>query len=140
MSRMKKDVASYVNKCSTCARIKAKHQKMPRTKKGRDSIWVIADRLTKSAHFLPMREDFSMERLAQLYINEIIMRHGVPISIISDRDSRFTSRFWQSLQKALGTRLDLSTSYHPQTDGQKERTIQTLQDMLRSCVIEFGGS
>ncbi|KAD3640079.1 hypothetical protein E3N88_29302 [Mikania micrantha] len=81
-----------------------------------------------------------MEKLATLYINEIIARHGTPTSINSDRDSRFTSRFWQSLQKALGTRVNLSTAYHPQTDGQSERTIQTLEDMLRSCVIDFGGS
>ncbi|KAD2805403.1 hypothetical protein E3N88_38780 [Mikania micrantha] len=81
-----------------------------------------------------------MEKLSTLYINEIIARHGTPTSIISDRDSRFTSRFWQSLQKALGTRVNLSTAYHPQTDGQSERTIQTLEDMLRSCVIDFGGS
>ncbi|KAD3336612.1 hypothetical protein E3N88_32131 [Mikania micrantha] len=81
-----------------------------------------------------------MEKLAKLYITEIITRHGVPMSIISDRDSRFTSRFWQSMQKALGTRLDLSTAYHPQTDGQTERTIQTLEDMLRCCVVDFGGS
>ncbi|MCO6517297.1 MAG: DDE-type integrase/transposase/recombinase, partial [Snodgrassella sp.] len=69
---------------------------------------------------------------------EIVTRHGVPISIISDRDSRFTSHFWKSLQKALGTKLDMSTAYHPQTDGQSERTIQTLEDMLRACVIDFG--
>ncbi|GJY28095.1 putative reverse transcriptase domain-containing protein [Tanacetum coccineum] len=99
---------------------------------GHDTIWVIVDRLTKSAHFLPMREDYKMERLARLYLNEIVARHGVPISIISDRDSRFTSRFWQSMQEALGTRLDMSTAYHPQTDGQSERTIQTLEDMLRA--------
>ncbi|KAD6454380.1 hypothetical protein E3N88_09086 [Mikania micrantha] len=86
------------------------------------------------------REDYKMEKLATLYINEIIARHGTPTSIISDRDSRFTSRFWQTLQKALGTRVNLSTAYHPQTDGQSERTIQTLEDMLRSCVIDFGGS
>ena len=114
--------------------------RLPRTRKGYDSIWVIVDRLTKYAHFLPIREDFSTERLAQLYINEIISQHGVPISIISDRDSRFTSRLWRSIQKALGRRLDLNTSYHPQTDGQMERTIQTLEDMLRACVIDFGGS
>ncbi|KAJ9545211.1 hypothetical protein OSB04_024918 [Centaurea solstitialis] len=114
--------------------------KLPKTKKGHDSIWVIVDRLTKSAHFLPIRESYSIDRLAQLYVNEIVMRHGVPISIISDRDSRFTSRFWQSLQAALGTSVDLSTAYHPQTDGQTERTIQTLEDMLRACVLEFGGS
>ncbi|KAJ9545105.1 hypothetical protein OSB04_024812 [Centaurea solstitialis] len=162
---MKKDIATYVSKCLTCARVKAEHQKpsgllqqpeipewkwerismdfvtkLPKTKKGHDSIWVIVDRLTKSAHFLPIRESFSIDRLAQLYVNEIVMRHGVPISIISDRDSRFTSRFWQSLQAALGTSVDLSTAYHPQTDGQTERTIQTLEDMLRACVLEFGRS
>ncbi|KAJ9544791.1 hypothetical protein OSB04_024498 [Centaurea solstitialis] len=162
---MKKDIATYVSKCLTCARIKAEHQrpsgllqqpeipewkwerismdfvtKLPKTKKGHDSIWVIVDRLTKSAHFLPIKESFSIDRLAQLYVDEIVMRHGVPISIISDRDSRFTSRFWQSLQAALSTSVDLSTAYHPQTDGQTERTIQTLGDMLRACVLEFGGS
>ncbi|GJT48757.1 hypothetical protein Tco_0974914 [Tanacetum coccineum] len=105
-----------------------------------DAIWVIVDRLTKSAHFLEIREDYSMEKLARLYIDEIVARHGVPTSIISDRDGRFTSRFWQTMQKALGTRLDMSTAYHPQTDGQSERTIQTLEDMLRACVIDFGGS
>nr|GEZ90347.1 putative reverse transcriptase domain-containing protein [Tanacetum cinerariifolium] len=81
-----------------------------------------------------------MDRLARLYLNEIVARHGVPISIISDRDSRFTSRFWQSMQEALGTRLDVSTTYHPQTDGQSERTIQTLKDMLRAYVLAFEGS
>ncbi|GKD34499.1 putative reverse transcriptase domain-containing protein, partial [Tanacetum coccineum] len=96
--------------------------------------------LAKSAHFLPIREDFKMDRLARLYLNEIIARHGVPVSIISDRYSRFTSRFWQSMQEALGTRLDMSTTYHPQTDGQSECTIQTLEYMLRACVIDFGGS
>ncbi|GKB75964.1 putative reverse transcriptase domain-containing protein [Tanacetum coccineum] len=79
-----------------------------------------------------------METLTRLYIKEIVSRHGVPISIISDRDSHFTSRFWQSLQSALGTQLDMSTTYHPETDGQSERTIQTLEDMLRACVIDFG--
>ncbi|GJT37846.1 reverse transcriptase domain-containing protein [Tanacetum coccineum] len=79
-----------------------------------------------------------METLTRLYIKEIVSRHGVPISIISDRDSHFTSRFWQSLQNALGTQLDMSTAYHPETDGQSERTIQTLEDMLRACVIDFG--
>ncbi|GJT94896.1 putative reverse transcriptase domain-containing protein [Tanacetum coccineum] len=105
-----------------------------------DMYWWPVDRLTKSAHFLAIREDYSMEKLARLYIDEIVARHGVPTSIISDRDGRFTSRFWQTMQKALGTRLDMSTAYHPQTDGQSERTIQTLEDMLRACVIDFGGS
>nr|GEU93012.1 putative reverse transcriptase domain-containing protein [Tanacetum cinerariifolium] len=96
-----------------------------------------ANRLTKSAHFIPTREIDSMETLTRLYIKEIVSWHGVPISIISDRDSHFTSRFYQSMKSALGTQLDMSTSYHPQTDGQSERTIQTLEDMLRSCVIDF---
>ncbi|GJX70088.1 putative reverse transcriptase domain-containing protein [Tanacetum coccineum] len=91
--------------------------KLPRTSSGHDTIWVIVNQLTKYAHFLPMREDYKMDRLARLYLNEIVARHGVPISIISDRDSRFTSRFWQTMQEALGTRLDISTTYHPQTDG-----------------------
>ncbi|GJW15316.1 hypothetical protein Tco_0019449 [Tanacetum coccineum] len=111
-----------------------------RTSSGHDTIWVIVDRLTKSTHFLPMRGDYKMERLARLYLNEIVARHGVLISIISNRDSRFISRFWQSMQEALGTRLDMSTAHHPQTDGQSERTIQTLEDMLRVCVLDFGGS
>ncbi|GJY73012.1 putative reverse transcriptase domain-containing protein [Tanacetum coccineum] len=112
--------------------------KLPKTSSGHDTIWVIVDRLTKSAHFIPTRETDSMETLTRLYIKEIVSRHGVPISIISDRDSHFTSRFWQSMQSALGTQLDMSMAYHPQTDGQSERTIQTLEDMLRACVIDFG--
>nr|GEU70825.1 putative reverse transcriptase domain-containing protein [Tanacetum cinerariifolium] len=113
---------------------------MPRTPSRYDTIWVIVDRLTKLAHFLPMKKAESMENLTQLYLKEVVCRHGVPISIISDLDSHFTSRFWRSLQKALGTNLDMSTAYHPQTDDQSERTIQTLKDMLRACVIDFGSS
>ncbi|GKA34459.1 putative reverse transcriptase domain-containing protein [Tanacetum coccineum] len=123
---MKKDIAGYVRIAMDFV------NKLPGTSSGHDTIWVIVDRLIKFAHFLPMREDYKMDRLARLYLNEIVARHGVPISIISDRDSRFTSRFWQSMQEALGTRLDMSTAYHPQTDGQSERTIQTLEDMLRA--------
>ncbi|GJU32271.1 putative reverse transcriptase domain-containing protein [Tanacetum coccineum] len=111
--------------------------KLPRTSSGYDTIWVIVDRLTKSAHFLPMRENESMDKLTRLYLKEVVTRHGIPISIICDRDGRFTSNFWRTFQKALGTRLDMSTAYHPQTDGQSERTIQTLEDMLRACVIHF---
>ncbi|GKF53856.1 putative reverse transcriptase domain-containing protein, partial [Tanacetum coccineum] len=106
----------------------------------RDRYWwpgIKKDIAEYTGHFLPMREDYKMERLARLYLNEIVARHGVPISIISDHDSRFTSRFWQSMQEALGTRLDMSTAYHPQTDGQSERTIQTL---LRAYVLDFEGS
>ncbi|GJU89318.1 putative reverse transcriptase domain-containing protein [Tanacetum coccineum] len=131
---MKKDIAVYEGITMDFV------TKLPRTSSGHDTIWVIMDRLTKSAHFLPMREDYKMDRLARLYLNEIVARHGVPISIISDRDSRFTSRFWQSMQEALGTRLDISTAYHPQIDSQSKYTIQTLEDMLRACVLDFEGS
>ncbi|GJW97035.1 putative reverse transcriptase domain-containing protein [Tanacetum coccineum] len=99
---------------------------------------VIVDRLTKSSHFIPMNEKYKMERLTRLYLKEIVCRHGVPVTIISDRDPRFASRFLRSLQKLLGTNLDMSTTYHPKTDGQSERTIHTLEDMLRACVIDFG--
>ncbi|GJT61138.1 putative reverse transcriptase domain-containing protein [Tanacetum coccineum] len=98
--------------------------KLPRTSSRHDTIWVIMDRLTNSAHFLPMHEYYKIDRLDRLYLNEIVARHSVPISIISDRDSRFTSRFWQSMQEALGTRLDMSTAYHPQTDGQRPELVQ----------------
>ncbi|GJW85818.1 putative reverse transcriptase domain-containing protein [Tanacetum coccineum] len=160
---MKADVATYVSKCLTCLRVKAEHQKpsgllvqpaipqwkwenitmdfvtkLPGTQSGNDTIWVIVDRLTKSAHFLPMRETDPMDKLARLFLKEVVTRHGIPVSIICDRDPRFTSNFWRSFQKAMGTRLDMSTAYHPETDGQSERTIQTLEDMLRACVIDFG--
>nr|GEW02588.1 hypothetical protein [Tanacetum cinerariifolium] len=105
----------------------------PEMKKDIAEYVVIMDRLTKSAYFLPMREDYNMDRLARLYLNEIVTIHGVPISIISDRDTRFTLRFWQSIQEALGTRLDTSMTYHPQTDGQSERTTQPLEDMLKAA-------
>ncbi|GKE03837.1 putative reverse transcriptase domain-containing protein [Tanacetum coccineum] len=116
---------------------------LPKTSSGFDSIWVIVDRLTKSAHFLPMKKTDSMEKLTQLYLKEIVCRHGVPVSVISDRDSRFASEFWRSLQKALGTDVNMSTTYHPETDGQSERMIQTLEDMLRAspiCWSEVGDS
>ncbi|GJV55868.1 putative reverse transcriptase domain-containing protein [Tanacetum coccineum] len=158
---MKANIAIYVSKCLTCSKVKAEHQKpsgllvqpeipewkwekitmdfvtkLPKMANGYDTIWVIVDRLTKSAHFLPMRENDPMEKLMKLYMKEVVTRHGVPVSIIFDRDGRFTSLFWQALHKALGTRLDMSTAYHPKTDGQSERTIQTLEDMLRACVIK----
>ena len=96
---------------------------LPRTQRGYDSIWVIVDRLTKSAHFLPVKMTYGVARYAQLYLSEIVRLHGVPTSIISDRGPQFTSRFWRVFQEALGTRLDLSTTFHLQTDGQSERTI-----------------
>ncbi|GKE63561.1 reverse transcriptase domain-containing protein [Tanacetum coccineum] len=113
--------------------------KLPRTSSSYDdTIWVILDRLTKSAHFLPMRENDPIEKLTILYMKEVVTRHGIPVSIICDHDSRFMSNFWRSFQKALGTRLDMSTAYHPQTDRQSKRTIQILEDMLCACVIDFG--
>ncbi|GJZ96126.1 putative reverse transcriptase domain-containing protein [Tanacetum coccineum] len=131
---MKADIATYVRKCLTCARVKAEHQRPS----GYNTIWVIVDRLTKSAIFLPMWEIDPMEKLARMYLKEVVTRHGIPVSIICDRDGRFTSNFWRSLQKALGTSLDMSIAYHPETNGQSERTIQTLEDMLCACVIDFG--
>ena len=110
---------------------------LPRTLKGYNDVWVIVDRLSKSAHFLPVRWGSTLEQLAERYMNEIVRLHGVPVSIVSDRDPRFTSRFWGSLQKALRTKLHMSTAFHPQTDGQSKRTLQTLEEMLRACVIEF---
>ncbi|KAI3818148.1 hypothetical protein L1987_11951 [Smallanthus sonchifolius] len=127
---MRRDVVKYVERCLTCLR----------TRKGYDAIWVVVDRLTKSAHFLPIKETYSSDRMVEMYVKEIVSRHGVPVSIISDRDTRFTSRFWKKFHEDMGTRLNLSTAYHPQTDGQSERTIQTLEDMLRACALDFGGS
>ncbi|GKB04915.1 putative reverse transcriptase domain-containing protein, partial [Tanacetum coccineum] len=112
--------------------------KLPKTSQGYDTIWVIVDRLTKSAIFTPMRETDPLDKLARMYLKEVVTRHGIPVSIICDHDPRFASNFWRSLQNALGTNLDMSTAYHPQTDGQSERTIQTLEDMLRACAIDFG--
>nr|GEX47178.1 reverse transcriptase domain-containing protein [Tanacetum cinerariifolium] len=151
------------NKCLTCAKFKAECQKpsgllvqpvipvwkwenitmdfvtkLPKMTTSQDAIWVIVDRLTKFAYFLPMKETDLIEKLMRQYLKEVISRHGVPVLIIFDRDSKFTSHFWQSLNKALGTQLDMSTAYHLQTDGQSERTIQTLEYMLRACVIDFG--
>ncbi|GJR09131.1 putative reverse transcriptase domain-containing protein [Tanacetum coccineum] len=110
--------------------------KLPKTTNGYDTIWVIVDRLTKSAHFLPVRENDPMEKLIKLYMKEVVTRHGVPVSIIFDRDGKFTSLFWQVLHKALGTRLDMSTAYHPETYGQSERTIQTLEDIIKAAPFE----
>ena len=162
---MKKDVTQFVLKCLTCQKVKIEHQKpggllqsievpqwkwddismdfivgLPRTQSGHDSIWVIVDRLTKSAHFLPVQISSPMEKLAQLYVDEIVRLHGVPKSIISDRDQRYRSGYWTSLQAALGSKLKFSTAYHPQTDGQTERVNQILEDMLRACAIELPGS
>nr|GEU64093.1 putative reverse transcriptase domain-containing protein [Tanacetum cinerariifolium] len=136
---MKADIATYVSKCLMCLKVKAEHQKPfgLLTQSENDTIWVVVDRLTKSAHFLPMKETDPMDKLARLYLKEVVTRHEIPVSIICDRDPRFTSNFWKVFQKAMGTRLDMSMVYHPETDRQSERTIQTLEDMLRACVIDF---
>ena len=162
---MKRDVLDFVTKCIVCQRMKTEHQVpsgllqpiripewkwdritmdsvvgLPLIRRMHDSVWVVVDRLTKSAHFLLVRTDSSLNKLVELYIKEIVQLHGILVSIISYRDLRFTSRFWGKLQEALGTRLNFSITFHPRTDGQSERVIQVLKDMLRSCVIEYEGS
>ncbi|KAA3483692.1 DNA/RNA polymerases superfamily protein [Gossypium australe] len=162
---MKRDISEFVSKCLIYQQVKAEHQvpsgllqsimipewKWDRitmdfvsgllmTPSKKDAIWVIVDRLTKSAHFVPVRTDYSLDKLAELYVSQIVRLHGVPSSIVSDRDPRFTSRFWKRLQDALGTKLHFSTAFHPQSDGQSERTILILEDMLRCCVLEFEGT
>nr|GEV09350.1 hypothetical protein [Tanacetum cinerariifolium] len=112
--------------------------KFPKTQSGNDTIWVVVDRLTKSTHFLPMKETDPTDKLARLYLKKVVTRHGILVSIICDRDPRFTSNFWKAFQMAIGTRLDMSTAYHPETDGQSEKTIHKLEDMLRAYVIDFG--
>ncbi|KAL0546247.1 hypothetical protein IC582_016153 [Cucumis melo] len=162
---MKREVAEFVSKCLVCQQVKAPRQKpagllqplsipewkwenvsmdfitgLPRTLRGFTVIWVVVDRLTKSAHFVPGKSTYTASKWAQLYMSEIVRLHGVPVSIVSDRDARFTSKFWKGLQTAMGTRLDFSTAFHPQTDGQTERLNQVLEDMLRACALEFPGS
>ncbi|GKE89652.1 putative reverse transcriptase domain-containing protein, partial [Tanacetum coccineum] len=159
---MKADIATYVSKRLTCARVKAEHQrpsgllvqpavpkwkwdnimmdfitKLPRSSQGFDTIWVIVDRLTKSAHFLPIRENDPLDKLARLYLNRIVARHGIPASIICDRDGRFTSNFWRSFQKALGTDISMSTAYHPETDGQSERMIRCITHTYIATLIQI---
>ena len=162
---MKRDIAEFVAQCPNCQQVKAEHQKpggllqameiptwkweeinmdfvvgLPRSRGKYDSIWVIVDRLTKAAHFLPVRTTYSAEDYAKLYLKEIVRLHGIPLAIITDRGAQFTAKFWKSFQEGLGTQVKLSTAFHPQTDGQAERTIQTLEDMLRACVLDFDGS
>ena len=162
---MKRDIAEFVAQCPNCQQVKAEHQKpggllqameiptwkweeinmdfvvgLPRTRGKYDSIWVIVDRLTKASHFLPVRTTYSTEDYAKWYLKEIVGLHGIPLAIITDRGAQFTAKFWKSFQEGLGTQVSLSTTFHPQTDGQAERTIQTLEDMLQACMIDFGGS
>ncbi|KAK1680883.1 hypothetical protein QYE76_041731 [Lolium multiflorum] len=160
---MKRDIAFFIARCDVCQRVKAEHQRpagllqplkvpvwkwaevgmdfvtgLPRSSRGHDSIWVIVDRLTKVAHFIPVKTTFNGRRLADLYISRIVSLHGVPKRIVSDRGTQFTSRFWNQLHEALGTKLSFSTTYHPQTGGQTERVNQILEDMLRACVLAYG--
>ena len=113
---------------------------LPRTLKGYIVIWVVVVVLTKSTHFVPGKTTYTASKRTQLYLTEIVRLHGVPVSIVSDRDARFTSKFWKGLQTAMGTRLDFSTPSQPQTDIQTERMNKVLKNMLRACVLEFSGS
>ena len=113
---------------------------LPRKTRRHDVVWVIVDRLTKSAHFLVVQMTFTLEEFYRLYLREIVRLHGVQVSIVLDRDPRFTTHFWKSFQKAMGTQLTMSTAFHPQTDGQSKRTIQVLEDMLRACILDLKGS
>ncbi|KAA0046147.1 ty3-gypsy retrotransposon protein [Cucumis melo var. makuwa] len=130
---MKREVAEFVSKCLVCQQVKAPRQKPV-------VIWVVVDRLTKSPHFILGKSTYTASKWTQLYMSEIVRLHGVPVSIVSDRDARFTSKFWKGLQAAMGTRLDFSTGFHPQADGQTERLNKVLEDMLRACALEFPGS
>ncbi|KAH0650287.1 hypothetical protein KY284_030199 [Solanum tuberosum] len=162
---MKRDIADFMAKCPNCYQVNVEYHKpggmtqdidiptwkwevitmdfirgLPHTRRQHVTIWVIVDRVTKFAHFLVVKTTDSVEDYAKIYINEIVRFLGVPLSIISNRGPQFTSHFWKSFQKGLGTQVNLSTTFHPQTDGQAERTIHTLEDMLRACVIDFKGS
>ncbi|GJR97600.1 putative nucleotidyltransferase, ribonuclease H [Tanacetum coccineum] len=164
-SGMKRDVATFMSKYLICQQVKIEHQRasgllqpleipiwkwdeismdfvtgLPQTQRKHDSIWVVVDRLTKSAHFLPIHKDYPISKLAEMFQQEIVRLHGTPSAIVSDKDPHFMSRFWKGLQKAWGTRLKFSTAFHPETDGQSERTIQTLEDMLHSCALEWTGN
>ena len=111
---------------------------LPRSSRGNDSIWVVVDRLTKVAHFIPVRTTYRGDQLADLYISRIVSLHGVPSRIVSDRGTKFTTRCLKKLHIALRTKLSFSTAYHPQTDGHTERVNQILEDMLHACVLSYG--
>jgi hypothetical protein len=159
---MKRDVAEYVALCSTCQRVKAEHQRparllqplqvpewkweeiaidfiigLPRAQSGYDSIWVIVDRLTKVAHFIPVKTTYSGPQLAELYMSMVVCLHGVPKKIVSDRGTQFTLKVWERLHETLDTQLCFSSAYHPQTDGQTERVNKVLKDMLRACALQY---
>jgi hypothetical protein len=162
---MKRDIAEYISLCYNCQRVKAEHQRpagllqplkiqewkweeirmdfivgLPRTQAGYDSIWVIVDCLTKVAHFIPVKTTYSGAKLVELYMSRIVCLHGVPKKIVSDRGSQFTSKVLEKLHESMDTKLNFSSSHHPQTDGQTERTNQILEDMLRACALKYGKS
>ncbi|GJW81197.1 putative reverse transcriptase domain-containing protein [Tanacetum coccineum] len=160
---MKVNIATYVSKCLTCAKVKAEHQrpsgllvhpeipqwkwdnitmdfvtKLSKSSQGYDTIWVIVDRLTKFAIFMPIRETDPMDKLARMYLKEVVTKHEIPVLIICDCDPRFASNFWRSLQKALGTSLDMSTAYHPQTDnGESDENHPNSRDMAMCLRIDM---
>jgi hypothetical protein len=161
---LKRDVATHVALCDVCQRVKAEHQRLagllqplkvpewkweeismdfivglPRTWDGYDSIWVIVDRLTKVAHFIPMKTTYSGAQLVELYMSRIVCLHGVPKKIVSDRGTQFISRFWKDYM-SMDTKLNFSSAYHLQTDGQTERTNQALEDIIRACTQKHGRS
>jgi hypothetical protein len=158
---MKRQIAEYVAICDSCHRIKVEHQRpaglleplqipqwkwdeiamdfivgLPHTRAGYDSIWVVVDRLTKATHFILVKNTYNSAVLAELYMSRFVCLHGGPKKIVSDQGTRFTSHFWQQLHEALGTHLKFSSAYHPQIDGQTERTNQILEDMLRACALQ----
>jgi transposase InsO family protein len=158
---MKRDVVHFIAKCLECQQVKADHHHpagllqphdvpmskwevismnfvvgLPLTSHRHNVILVIVDKLTKSAHFIPIRDTYDVTDVACVFVREVIRLHGIPKKIISDRDSRFTYRFWTSLQSALGTQLNLSTAYHPETDGQTKSVNQVMEDMLRMYVMD----
>jgi hypothetical protein len=155
--------SKYISECDTCQRIKASHLKaagplqplpipswkwedmcmdfivgLPNTSRHHDSIWVIVDRSTKTAHFLPVNTTHKTEKYAEIYVDQLVHLHGIPKTIVSDRGALFVARFWEQLQESLGTHVIRSSAYHPQTDGQIERVNQILEDMLRACVLHYG--
>jgi hypothetical protein len=160
---MKREIAKYVSECDTCQRIKASHLKvagtlqplpipswkwedicmdfivgLPSTTRHHDSIWVIVDRLTKTTHFLHVHTTHKAEKYAEIYIDQIVRLHGIPRTIVSDRGALFEARFWEQLQKSLGTTVIRSSAYHPQIVGQTERVNQFLEDRLRACALHYG--
>jgi hypothetical protein len=164
-TRMKRETTCYVSECDTCQKVKADYMKpegllqpfsipdwkwddismdfivgLPLTAHKYNLIWVIVDRLTKSAHFIPMNTNYNIQKYAEIYIAHVLCLHGVPKTNASDRGSQFVARFWEQLHASPGTHLIHSSAYHLQTDGQTERVNQILEDMLKACVMEYPGS